>query len=795
MKIALNVLAYNETDCLDKCLESAKGLVDEIYVGYSGGKDYPATEKILKKHGVTIVPIKPIQPIDNGGTGFSVARNTLQKATKADLIFWVDSDDIIQLNEGVRRSEVLFKIKKTFNSSPALGSLWSIYYYDFDKNGNCINTVERERVYRKDYYEWIGKLHEVAIPTVGMGWARQDLFTIKHNTTHERMVASSERNLKMSLFIYDEEKKEGKLTYRTAMNLARSLVVMKGVQYSGQVMRGMDAALPMYFEALSLADNDVDRCDVLLKVAEIYRRSRKVDEALKMDAEVIRLKPHWPDGHIGLGDSYKMIDRYKEAIECYKTSLTKTYSADDMLGADPTKYSLGVYKSLAFCLFFSMQGKEALEYVKKAICISKADYDMLSLQTIIEDALNKQRMTDNIIEIKTLLEKEKEFGKIKYLSKMLPSWMESEPFAVQLKNEFDPKFEKNTMIVYCGETYKAWSPESAKHGIGGSEEMVIYLTRELAALGWNITVYCSCDKPGNYAGVEYKEYWSYIPSLPSDVFIAWRNEDFLEVAPKTGKKYLWLHDVKEDKMWKPHLTTKADKIFFLSKFHRSILTLVPDDKVWITRNGILPEHFTQFDDSNRIKNRCVFVSSPVRGLAILLDCWEEIRKAIPDATLQIYYGFDVWDAQHGTDSVWVKRKQDMLAKIQALGPMGVQYIGNVGHLELAQAMANAEYWTNPNFVFDEISCISAMKAQASGCWPITSNRAALGETTKNGTIVPYVNTDSVEDVKKKFTKACIDTMKRGITDEERKNMKEEARQIFSMASLAKEWTEFMGGTK
>lgn len=786
MKLALNLLVKDETDVLDKCLNSAKDLVDEIVVGYTSSGN-PKTERILKKHNCTVVQI----PWKND---FSYARNELLKATNAELVFWVDSDDLIELAENVKRGEFKSKVKQLFRDMPILGEIWAVYLYDFDSAGNCISQVERERIVRKEHYEWIGKLHEVCMPKQAMQWAAPNMFVIRHNTTHERMTASMNRNIKMSLDIYAEEKEGGRLTHRTTMNLARSLVVLKAVTLAGKTMRGMDAALPFYKEALMLAENDTQRCEIYLKLADIYRRSRMVDEAMATDAEVVKLKPQWPDGYIGLGDSYKQIDRYEEAITSYLTSLIKEPSRD-LLCQDPSKYKLKVYKSLANCLFYSEKPELAMEYIDAALKLCKNDEDMNALKVIIEDVLKKNRLTTNIIEFKELLEKEGEGAKVKYLAKMLPSWMEQEAFAVRLKAIYDPKFEKNKMIIYCGEAHRPWSPLSVREGIGGSEEMVIYLTKELAALGWNITVYCECDAPGNYGGVNYQNYWSYVPELACDVFIAWRNEQFGLIAPKAGKRYLWLHDVKEDKNWLLGAENNFDKVFFLSKFHRSLLTKVPEEKVYYTRNAILPLQFKQFDDVPRAKNRCVFASSPIRGLAILLDCWPEIRKAIPDATLQIYYGFGVWDAAHRNDSAMLKKKQDMLAKIEALKPYGVQYIGNVGHLELAQALASADYWTNPNFVFDEISCITAMKAMAAGCWPITSDRGALGETTINGTLSLYRPGESMGSIKERFTNEVTSLMREGVPEEKRKECKFAARERYSMAVLAKEWDEFFRGGK
>ena len=47
------------------------------------------------------------------------------------------------------------------------------------------------------------------------------------------------------------------------------------------------------------------------------------------------------------------------------------------------------------------------------------------------------------------------------------------------------------LVIYCGQTPHQWDSDPSKV-IGGSEEAVINLARELAKLSWNITVYNNC---------------------------------------------------------------------------------------------------------------------------------------------------------------------------------------------------------------------------------------------------------------------------------------------------------------
>src|SRR5438045_3841645 len=58
------------------------------------------------------------------------------------------------------------------------------------------------------------------------------------------------------------------------------------------------------------------------------------------------------------------------------------------------------------------------------------------------------------------------------------------------------------LVIYCDRTQFNWHPGTV--GLGGSEEAVINLARELVKLDWDVTVYNSCGhKPLVYEGVTY----------------------------------------------------------------------------------------------------------------------------------------------------------------------------------------------------------------------------------------------------------------------------------------------------
>ncbi|CAM9978581.1 unnamed protein product, partial [Sphacelaria rigidula] len=115
------------------------------------------------------------------------------------------------------------------------------------------------------------------------------------------------------------------------------------------------------------------------------------------------------------------------------------------------------------------------------------------------------------------------------------------------------------IVIYCHEYTNAWfpnwGPSSLGKGLGGSEEVVIYVSRELARLGYWVEVYADpvgddvgVDNGGsdgghtgnNGGGVVWYSCKSYNVANPPDVFVAWRYHVSLHLAKGSGRVFLWL---------------------------------------------------------------------------------------------------------------------------------------------------------------------------------------------------------------------------------------------------------------
>lgn len=123
-----------------------------------------------------------------------------------------------------------------------------------------------------------------------------------------------------------------------------------------------------------------------------------------------------------------------------------------------------------------------------------------------------------------------------------------------------------------------------------------------------------------------------------------------------------------------------------------------------------------------------YFSSYDRGLNHLLKMWPKILEKYPDATLDIAYGWGLFDQRYANNPermAWKKKVEEMMTQ------KGITHHGRIGHGELDELTSKCGIWAYPTD-FDEINCITALNCQALGCVPCVINKAALKETVGSG---------------------------------------------------------------
>lgn len=249
--ISLCLIAKNEEKTIGRCLESIKGVIDEIILVDTGSTD--RTKEIASKYTSQIFDFKWIDD-------FSAARNfSFRQATK-EYILWLDADDILLPVD----QEKLKKLKETFE--PSTDVVTMIYHYAFDEYDNPTLSFRRERLVRRaNDYVWVSPIHEHLDIRDGT------IFNSDIIVTHRRIKNSPGRNLA----IYEKRLSKGeKFSARDHYYYANELFDN----------RRFEKAIKHYQIFLSMKDAWVeDKICACGRLADCYRflgKSEKEKEAI-----------------------------------------------------------------------------------------------------------------------------------------------------------------------------------------------------------------------------------------------------------------------------------------------------------------------------------------------------------------------------------------------------------------------------------------------------------------------------------------------------------------------------------
>lgn len=347
--------------------------------------------------------------------------------------------------------------------------------------------------------------------------------------------------------------------------------------------------------------------------------------------------------------------------------------------------------------------------------------------------------------------------------------------------------KRKTICILTGvyPLIKPWDPEGVHSGIAGSEEAVIYMSKELANLGYKVLVLGDPPEGSPHSKPDANPRFVNVYTMrfldKVDIAISWRMPlKGLELRNFAHKVYLWPHDLlsREIPLTEKHIDA-FDDVLWLSKWQRKqYASICPTFAKFknIFGNGVDLDQFPPCTERTNPYS-CIYASNYVRGLEVLLDLWPSIREKQPLATLDIYYGWQPvkeWQP-------WGRFSEEIQSKMQSQIKTlpGVKEHGKVGHVELNRAFAASSFWTYP-CLKPETFCITALRAQYAGAVPIVLEMAALRETVRSG-FRCQKREQFLDTVLQAFQKA------KTITLEDRRKMGDFVRDDYSWKVIASKW--------
>lgn len=718
-------------------------------------------------------------------------------------IYWQDADDVLKNPQNL--PTVLAKMEEI------KASAWFFPYHyqvELDDKGEVHEILveqKRERIIKHNgTFKWVGALHETLIEQRQENVAKygSEDCIIVHLSNESRADKNIERNIKI---LEETIRKENRKDPRTIVYLAKAYFDKCKIYAKSQAEFKMysDLAIQLFYEYLhgfgtpgsagyrEPSGWKEERSTVWNYIAEIAILSNQLEIAKAAYQSAIDECPFFPNYYIDKAMVYVMGGEFKEAKHFLQIG-TQMDMPKTTIITTPRDIKVRALEVATQIALHEQKLDKAEACLKELIEILPKNKDLEDrLQTVVSvNTFNKA--CQSMVFLGRYLEQIGEVDKLPHLVQALSSDMQREKFASEMRHRFLPKkiWGEKEVALLCGPGFEEWSPKNVEKGLGGSEEAVVYLAQELKKQGWKVTVYGNPGtSAGNFDGVEYKQWYEMNPKDEFNVLLLWRSIGFVDVNPHARFTMLWMHDVPNNPDFTKERIEKVDKIAVLSEYHASILRMndggefveMPKNKIFLTSNGLPDLGDVVWKGKS---NKMIYASSPDRGLHYLLKNWKTIKDAVPEAELDIYYGFDLYDVIHRNNPAKMQWKQQILEMTKQ---PGITWHGRIGHKELHEKYSESGIWAYPTD-FTEISCISAMKAQALGAIPVVTNFAALEETVKNGVRVDVDIT--TEEGQKEYCDALIGLLKDPASQEAmRKPMMKFAKENFGWDKVAKQWNQ------
>lgn len=349
------MIVKDEEKVIGRCLDSVKGIFDEIIIVDTGSTD--KTKEIVSKYTSKIYDFKWIDD-------FSAARNvSFSKATK-EYIFWIDADDIIKQDDRLK----LLNLKKTLNKD--VDVVLMKYNLTTALNGNTICTFPRERLLKRERnFIWHDCVHEY-IKLEG------NIINVDISVTHVSKHKKSTRNLDILKKMMDNGKE---LTNRNKFYYARELFINKKYEES----------MPYYIEFLNTSDglisNYIDSC---IDLAFCYKVKKENINRLKTLLKSFEYDSPHAETCCSIGYYYKDLKEYKKAISWFYIATNLKKPEGNITSVMHDNWGYVPYMEMCSCYFKLNKYAQAFECNKKAGQYKPFDKIYLHNKKFLEDKLN-----------------------------------------------------------------------------------------------------------------------------------------------------------------------------------------------------------------------------------------------------------------------------------------------------------------------------------------------------------------------------------------------------------------------
>ncbi len=621
MKIALTLITKGteKVSDLQRCLNSIKPYIDGIYITITTPPPDNKLEVVLKRYGAVVdcqyekffqeaddktikwltefLGNKPLIKLGDKVFDFSKARNhNLAQVPKSyDWVLWMDADDIFR---GGQNLKALLKLAE----ENKVESVFLNYIYQAEIEDNKIKSILiehlRERVVRNtDIFEWVAPIHETLIekrPTKKIDYDKCDVL---HLAGLERRSGALDRNTKtLEVSIYNTKGADPRPVYYLGKSYFDYFLS------TGDKDKYLPKAKKLFenyifgtkdYEGNNKSGWAEERSQCWEYLVEIYRQLGQYNNAIKCAHNAMIEDERFPSIYVNLALIYLIKGEFGRALWWIKMS-TKIEQPATTLVSTPKDLAGRALEVIYHASLKLSHLDDAWSAAVKLKELYPDSDEMKNRYSFMENMKTQRTLSKDVAELVSYLYKNNEKEKIKILVNSIPSLIANNPVMADLKKQFIPtkKWQENEVAIYCGPGWTCWSPKSLARTndvefVGGSEEAVIYMARELQKLGWQVTVFADPGaEQGLHDGVNWLPYYDFNDKDDFNIVVSWRQVGFVDKNLKAKKIFIWNHDVLNQLDYTDDRLEKIEKVIVLSKAHRETAPRIPDDKILISSNGI-----------------------------------------------------------------------------------------------------------------------------------------------------------------------------------------------------------------
>ena len=345
--LTLCMIVKNEAENLPKCLESVKGIMDQIVIVDTGSED--ATVEVAKSFGAEVYHFDWCED-------FSAARNFSLEHAKEEYIIWLDGDDVLSADQAKRLLELKLYLPKEKNCA--------FFFKIYNEMGGTANFVASQlrlfpnlpnlRFRRRVHEQIIFAISEAGLETscveiiithLGYGMGAQEIKYKRNRPLLMKELEDNPHDYEILYFLCRNYYLDGE--YKQALEWGKKALT--------EVQKHSKSN--WYFHVKS-------------KVAQVYLKCGSNKKALSLFKELLHENKDDPEDHFSYGQALVVTKQYESAEKYLKYFLeNKDKITTDSFPVSVPELELAAHNHLGLIYDNLGKNENAIESYKKALTV------------------------------------------------------------------------------------------------------------------------------------------------------------------------------------------------------------------------------------------------------------------------------------------------------------------------------------------------------------------------------------------------------------------------------------------